>query len=440
MTNHRLLTGLLAATLVSGGVCVRGQNVRSLTIEQLFDLAETHSTQLRPSFSGEEEARRDIAVSKTKWLPDINANLSVSYIGNGFTTKRNFSDYQRAPIPHLGNALTLNISQPVYTGGAITAGIELSELKSSAARFATDLERSNIRMMIAGYYLDIYKCHNLRSVVQQNIVRAEKVLSEMHARHEQGLVLSNDITRYELLVSNLKLQLVKIDNTLHILNLNLVTTAGISSEVSEILPDSTILARLLPESTANWWQQQAADNSPRLKLASNAVDISKKALTLAKSERIPKIGLQAGWSMDGPILVEVPPVDRNLSYWYVGVGVSYNLSSLFKSNKAIAKSKAATVTAAMQLDAVRENLEMAVHSDYIRYLEAYEELKTEQKSVELAQKNYSTVSTRYSEGMALITDLLDASSSSLDAEQRLVNAKIGIIYSYYKLLFTSGKI
>lgn len=42
--------------------------------------------------------------------------------------------------------------------------------------------------------------------------------------------------------------------------------------------------------------------------------------------------------------------------------------------------------------------------------------------------------------MALLTDLLDAANSKLDAEQKLIDARINIIYYYYKLLFTSGKI
>ena len=49
----------------------------------------------------------------------------------------------------------------------------------------------------------------------------------MHARYEQGVVLQNDITRYELLVENLSLELIRIDNTLAILNRNLVVTAGL---------------------------------------------------------------------------------------------------------------------------------------------------------------------------------------------------------------------
>ena len=437
MNNLRLLTGLLSIVLSSGGVCAYGQSV--VTLEEIFESAETNSTQLRPSFTAQTEAEREISVARSDRLPDINVSLSLSYIGDGFTTKRNFSDYQKAPIPHLGTGLSLNITQPVYAGGAVTSAIELAELKSTAARYATDLQRDNIRFQLTGFYLDIYKYANLRSVVENNITAARKVLQEMRVRYEQGTALQNDITRYELLVSNLELQLIRINNTIDVLNTNLVTTAGLP-EGTVIVPDSTILSRSLPKEGAAWWQTEAVANSPSLNLARSGVDISRKAESLMRSERLPKIGLQAGWTMEGPILVEVPPINRNLSYWYVGVGITYNISSLYKSNKSLARSRVATQRALEQFDATRENVSLAVNADHVRYLETYEELKTQQKSVELAERNYRTTSTRYSADMALITDMLDAANSKLDAEQRLVNARINIIYYYYKLLFTTGKI
>lgn len=275
--------------------------------------------------------------------------------------------------------------------------------------------------------------------MESNLGQARMVLAEMKARYEQGVALQNDITRYELLVSSLEFQLIKIANTLEILNNNLVVTAGMP-EGTVIVPDSAILARSLPSSGEVWWQEEASQNAPAIKLARNGLDISRKAEDLVKSERLPKVGLQAAWTMDGPILVEIPPINRNLSYWYVGVGVSYNLSSLYKTNKALSKSRAATQEAIERLDAAEENVSLGIRADYVRYLESYEELKTQQKSVELATRNYATVATRYSAGMALITDMLDAANSRLDAEQQLVNARINIIYYYYKLLFTSGKI
>lgn len=104
----------------------------------------------------------------------------------------------------------------------------------------------------------------------------------MRARYEQGTALQNDITRYELLMSNLELQLVRINNTLNILNTNLVTTAGLS-DGTVIVPDSTILARSLPMGEEHRWQQEAMENSPSLSLARSAVDINRKAEAIVRS-------------------------------------------------------------------------------------------------------------------------------------------------------------
>lgn len=440
MNNRRLLTGLLIAVSVSSQVCADEPVRRTVTLEELYDIAETSALRLRPTADDEEEARRALNEARDGRLPDIGVAASVGYIANGFTTDRGFGDRRVAPIPHLSNGLSLNITQPVYAGGGITARIDMARLGTDAARLSAELERDNVRMSLTEWYLDLYKYNNLRRVVESNIARARKVLADMEARYDQGVALRNDITRYELLLSDLELQLIRINNMTDVINNELVTVAGLPSNTI-VVPDSTIIDRM-PDAAASaeWWQEEAGRNSPSLRLARTRVDMSLASERMARSERLPRIDLRAGWTLDGPILVEVPPINRNLSYWFVGVGISYNISSVYKGSRKVARARAATHAAADRSEVAGQNLGLAVRADHIRYLEAFDELRTQEKSVELARRNYDTTLRRYNEGMALITDMLDASDSQLEAEQRLVNARINIIYYYYKLLYTSGKI
>ncbi len=440
MINHRLFTWLACAAMLSLRAAAAAEPAVAISsLEELFEIAETNSAQLRPMFAAETEAHRAESEARAHRLPDISASLSVSYIGDGFTTARNYSDYQKAPIPHLGTGLGINVSQPVYAGGAITSAIRLAREKSAATRYATELKRDNLRFAITGFYLDIWKYRNMRTVVEHNLSQARAMLREMTARHDQGMVLRNDITRYELLISNLELELIKINNLINIFSNDLITTCGLP-QGSTIEPDTTLLTRALPAESELLWHDRATENSPALKLARSSMKMSRTAADIVRSERLPKIGLQAGWTMDGPILVEVPPINRNLSYWFAGVGVSYNLSSLYKTNKSIARSRAAITKADSDYQAAADDVAVALKADYLHYLEAREELAMRHKSVELACTNYNTTATRYSADMALITDLLDAANSKLEAEQQLVNARINIIYYYYKLLFISGTI
>lgn len=432
--------GLLVAASVSIPLCATEPIRRTVTLEELYEIAETSALRLRPAACDEEEARRALSEARAARLPDIGVTASVGYIADGFTTDRSFGDYSRAPIPHLSNGLNLSISQPVYAGGAIAARIDLARIGTDAARLSAELERDNLRMDLTEWYLDLYKYRNLRRVVESNIRQARKVLTDIEARYAQGLVLRNDITRYELLVSDLELRLIRINNLTDIINDRLVTVTGLP-ENTVIIPDSTIIGRM-PDAAAaeQWWQAEAADNAPSLRLARTRVEQSLASERAARSERMPHVDIRAGWTIDGPLLVEVPPINRNLSYWFVGVGISYNLSSLYKANRTIRRTRAATRAAVDRSDVAAQNVSLAVSADHIRYTEALDELLTREKSVELARRNYDTVSRRYAEGMALITDMLDASSSQLDAEQRLVNARINVIYYYYRLLYTSGKI
>ena len=57
--------------------------------------------------------------------------------------------------------------------------------------------------------------------------------------------------------------------------------------------------------------------------------------------------------------------------------------------------------------------------------------------MELADQCYNVTEKRYNNGLALLTDMLDASNSKLSADLGLVDADINIIFNYFKLKYIS---
>ena len=112
--------------------------------------------------------------------------------------------------------------------------------------------------------------------------------------------------------------------------------------------------------------------------------------------------------------------------------------SLYKTNKKVRADKLGIQKAQEDMVVAQEQIRLGMQSAYIKYKEAYTLLETKEKSVELATENYDVVNYRYSNDLALITDLLDASSQKLDAELQTVNARINILFNYYKLHYISG--
>lgn len=420
----------------------------NMTISQLFQKVEDNSKSLRTSLSGVEAAHLGIESAKSKKLPDLDASLSFSYIGNALITDRDFSNVHGLKSPHFGNNFAFQAQQVVYAGGAINAGIKLAELGKQQAEIGVKLTRQQIRFIALGQYLDLYKIDNRIKVYEKNIELTRQLIDDIKEKQTHGMALKNDITRYELQMESLKLGLTALRNNRSILNHQLCNTLGMNQDSQmnqgnqeiQIIPDATIADKTYGKEGEAYWQTAGTLNSPLLEQSSNAIRIAEQKEKIAKSDLLPKVAFVAADNFDGPILFELPPVDKNLNVWYVGVGVKYSLSSLFKSNKRI-KQAAVETRQAKEAHAVQaEQINNNVQAAYVQYQQTYVELETQRKSVELAQQNYDVMNARYLSQLALVTDMVDASNLKLNAELSEVDARINIVYAYYRMKYVAGEI
>lgn len=432
MNKKLIFAGLL--TLAGGWPAAAQQQV--LTMDEMFRLADANSKSIAARQLAVDEAAEAVRIAKNDRLPSIEASLSLSYIGDGWMADRDFSNGMKADMPHFGNNFALKATQVVYSGGAISTGIEMSELQKQIADLELTNNRQDVRFLLAGYYLQLFQLHNQEEIYEKNIEQTRLLVDEITAAHRQGTALKSDITRYELQLQNLELGLTNTRNRRNIINRQLTTTLGLDNSV-EIMPDTTLLAVRLNQRNELFWQDEM-QKAPALQLAGLAVDMGKKQEQMAKAERRPSVALFASNNLDGPILIEVPPINNNFNYWMVGVSFSYKFDSLFKSNKKLKKAQIATRKAQQDFEYAEEQLSNGVHASYIDLQEAYERLRTKEKSVQLAHENYSVVHSRYINGLSLITDMLDASNIQLSSELELANAQIGILYQYCLLKKTVG--
>ncbi|GHT16094.1 hypothetical protein FACS189415_2900 [Bacteroidia bacterium] len=441
------IMSLYCAALCPPGAYAQETVRQVISIDEMFALADQNSKSLRPYTTGIHEAHEAVNVAKNARLPEIDASLSFSYLGDGYITDRNFSNGMNVPIPSFGNNFAVEVSQVIYSGGAISAGIEIAKLQERNAQLGLETSRNNIRFQLVGYYLDLFKQQNLLQVYEKNIEQTKQVLKDIQAKGNEGIVLKNDITRYELLLANLELARTQIQNTITILNNNLITTLGLSDNIQIIpqMPDVGALRAtplqqqpFLPIGNEQYWTNTADENSPDLKRLSLAMEINQHQDKIIKSERLPKLALFAGNHLDGPITIEVPPINKNFNYWYAGIGVKYKVSSLYETKKSANRHKFTIQRTKEQYDDAKEQTGLAIKADYIRYLESYKLVETQRIASLLANQNYAVVSNRYKNDMALITDMLDASNAQLSAEVQLSNAQINIVFNYYKLLYISG--
>ena len=432
MSKKKRLIGLLCITvLCSQGLCAQ---TRQMGIEELFRLADEQSKSIQTYRTGKEAAEEALKAAKAQRLPDVNMSLSASYWGNGKLWDRDFGNAMTIDMPHFGNNFALEAQQVVYAGGAISSGIRQAELGKLLAELDLQKNVQEIRFLLVGHYLNLYKLDNQIRVLQKNMELTDEVIANMKARREQGTVLKNDITRYELQKEQLNLQLTRVKNARRIANHQLVTTLHLP-ENTEIYPDTLLLREQIQTLTEEDWQKLAETNHIVLKQTQTAIQMNEQKVKQERAERLPHISIVAAEHLDGPITIEVPVLDNNFNYWYIGIGVKYNLSSLFKNNRKLKQARLNVRQAQEQRQLAQEQIENALQEGYVNFLTAFTDLRTQENSVRLADENYHVTDNRYKNEMALLTDMLDASNMKLTADLGLVDARINILYNYYKMKY-----
>lgn len=407
-----------------------------LTLTDLFTRIENENRTMAMLRTAQEAAEQGIRSAKDARYPEINAEVNVSYIGDCFLTDRDFSNYTKAPSPHFGNGFTLEAQQVVYAGGAVNAAVKMAEHDGRMSEAVICQSRQGLRLMAAGEYLDLFKTDNSIKVYEKNIALTTKLIEEINAKREHGLALAADVTRYELRLEMLKLDLVRLRNTREIMNYRLVNSLG--------LPERTVISSALADDedlrdrSRQHWQEIAADSSPEMKVSGINADMALTRQKLVRSERFPKIAVVAYENFNGPITFEIPPIDKNLNIWYVGLGIRYNFSSLYKSGHKLKQAEIAVRQAEQAKEVTEENLRNNVQKAYADYMQSYVELETSEKSLQLADENYERVHDRYMEQLVLVTDMLDAFNMKLEAELDVSAANAGIQYRLCCLRYAAG--
>lgn len=412
-----------------------------MTIDEMFSMAEKNSQAIKLSDLTIAASQQEVKISKNAQLPSVDISLSAGYLGDLRIMERNFKNGQTIDLTNFGkstnfnSSLAIEASQIIYAGGAIKNAIDNAELNTEISKLEKKLTIQNIRFMLISYYLEIYKRENEEEVILKNIEQTEKLITDIRNKEKEGMALKNDITRYELQLQSLNLGLTQSRNAKLIANNRLCTLLKLPIGTS-IQVDKTIIEELPLSQSIEYWQNTATDSSLTLKKADLQLQQTEHFRKIVRSERIPKIALYASNHLDGPITIDMK--NNNINVWTVGVGLKYNLASLYKTNRDLKRTDIATLQASESLTLIKENLETEVYSAYTLFVEMFSILETHKKSLELATLNYDVINRRYLNDLAIITDMLDATNSKLEAELNMANARINLLLRYYNLKRVTG--
>ena len=241
---------------------------------------------------------------------------------------------------------------------------------------------------------EIVRLQNQLQVIAKNMELTEKVIEQMKARRQQGTVLKNDLTRYELQLQSLQLAKTQLVDAQKIIRHQMSTAIHLPDgedfevDTQSLEAEGRALKSLTSEST---WQQTAAENNIGIRQALLVTEMSEQKVKNTRAASLPSVAVVAENNLAGPYTSDLIPKDANVNVWFVGIGVKYNLSSLWKNKHAIRKAKKENTQARERVQLAQEGIENGVQANYTNLLTSSVEVSTQEKQVELADQHYAVV-------------------------------------------------
>ena len=408
-----------------------------LGIADVCQLALQNSTQLKIARTHTLLAKQETDIERLARLPELSTSLDYGYLSNADVWNSHFSDHFSAGLPHPLTLFTVSATETIFAGGRINNAIQVAALEEQIALLQQEKNETDIKFLVIASYLDIYRLLNERNVYINNANLAKQRLRNILSLRRQGMVTRNDELRTELTISDYELTTRQIANGVVELNNHLNMVLGLPDS-SRLLPDTLLLQRALSVKTLNEFLDDAWRENHELKITGREKEVAERKLKLLRGERLPTFGLFAESDLQRPFLNSLPAIDVYYNVWRAGAGISYDISSIYRSPRKIRAGLTGLELARQQDSLERENLSVDVKNGFIKYNQSVDELETYRRDLRSAEENYRTVEKRYFNQLALLTDLIDATNTKTEAEIKVVNAEIGTIYNYYELLRIIG--
>jgi len=414
------------------------QEKRMLTVKEAIDLSIKNSKQLKAS-----KARIDAAVAQVKEaednrLPNFNVSGSYLRLSNANidlkTQSNNSSGGSGNTNPKISQALygIANLSYPIYAGGRIKYGIESAKYLEEAAKLDADNDKESVILNAMNAYANLYKAGVTIDVVKESLASSRQRDTTFFRLEQNGLLARNDLLKTALQTSNIELSLLDAENNWRLANINMNLMLGLP-ENTELIIDTTTFQQDNSIKNIDEYEQLAIQNRKDVQALSFRKKAAGTAIKSAKTEGYPTVALTGGY-----IAAYVPNFITITNAINAGIGVQYNLASLWKTNTKLQQAKAREQELQANEEQLNDVIRLQVNQDYQNYLLSQKKIEVYQKALQQAAENFRITKNKYNNSLVTVTELLDADVALVQAKLNLSVSKADAIQAYNKLLYTTG--
>ena len=356
-------------------------------------------------------ADADLAAARAG-MDEAHSNARPKLLLSGEVGRSNLQT--TAPFPESGarwpNTLSVSLSQPVYTGGALSAQSEMARLRVDAEQFSGQDTRVRVAIEAIAAYAGVVRDQSLLALYIDSLATLTQAALDADKRFQAGEVTKTDVAQAKARQAEGEAQVAQAKASLAISMADYERLTGV--------PPQDLPSRYPELPLPNSLDQalEKAMFNPALGAAQRQAEAVKQDITLAESEHKPQVSVEArGTTQDNTDF----GFDR-LNGWgaYVKAQVS-----LFDSGRTDSRTRAAQARSAAAQQRVADlaaRTRQEMNSAWQQWQAAKASVPALKAGVEAAELARDSTKKELAVGTRTTLDLLNA-------EQELLAAKIHLL-------------
>ena len=384
---------------LKGAVTTAIQNNRDITIAELK----------------RREAEADVSAAAAKKNPSV----SYSWQRNPYPTQVVTTVVGTQSSNH-GYSQGINVSWPIWTFGKVEGAIDAARYQKNIADLNVYKTEADTKLAAVQAYYQYLEAIKLAEVQAQSVTDYASHLNNVQQQFDAGIVAKLDVLSSNVSLANAKQKSIAADNTRDVAEANL-------NNIMRVPMNTTLnpLDKNFPEPEFDLTMEQAILMAQKYRWelveADYGVKAAEAALRSAKAGYLPTVSVAGGYSWKEASVTAVDKDD-----WAVQGGLSWSLWDGGATQASVKKADAAVKTAQETLLQAREKIELEVRQDYLNVLSYKEQIRAAEASVAQAEEAYKIATVRYSSGVGINLDVLDAELALNTARTNYITA----LYNY----------
>jgi outer membrane protein TolC len=351
----------------------------------------------------------------------------------------------------------VEVRMPLFTGGALSGGIRQAGRMADAAEALRAHTASAVELGVTEAYLGVLLAGRFQELAEKARATAARHVEQAQAFFDTGMIVESDLLQARVQLARMDENLVRARNGERLARAGLNramgldqgreftltdgfrageapagTAAGEQAGVEEAvgLPGS---AMPLPASFAQALERARAGRQD-LRASDQRVEAMRAGIGRARGEYFPQIGLAARWDWNDDRAFG----DSGDSYMLIA-SAEWNVWNWGQTRARVTRSKSEYSAAVEARRAYRDQVEFEVRQAWQGLEEARARRAVTSGAVGAAERALTILEDRFAQGVARVTDVIDAETMAHEARVRDAQASYDVQRTMRALAFAIGE-